>query len=67
MAATSESETVTTMRAPKDVVRMVSVIATMDGKSIHEFADTDLREWVTKKYKARIAAEGRANDRGGEE
>lgn len=63
---TSEDVETSTMRAPKDVIRMIDVLASMDEKSISEFSNTDLREWVTKKYRAAIAREGKAHDVGGE-
>jgi hypothetical protein len=62
-AAEADTES-STMRTPKDVIRMIGVLAKMDNKSITDFNDTDLREWVTKKYKARIAKEGKGFDLG---
>ena len=49
----------TTMRAPKDIARMVGILASLDGKTIGELFDTDFREWVQRRYDARIAKEGR--------
>lgn len=54
----------TSMRAPKDLVRMIGVLATLDGTTISGWCDTTLREFVVKKYKARIRKEGA--DLGGE-
>jgi len=50
----------TSMRTPKDVVRMIGVLASMDGLTISDFTKTDLREWVLGKYRARVAAESKA-------
>jgi hypothetical protein len=55
-----------TMRAPKDVVRVVKLLAALDGKSVHEWSDTDFRQWVNERYKERIAQENKGHELGGE-
>lgn len=62
----------TTMRVPRDVLRMIDILASFDGMSVAEFNDRVTRAWVANLYRERIAAEGRgpvavpANDLGGE-
>jgi hypothetical protein len=65
MAQAAEEEVeYSTMRTPKDVIRMIGVLATIDGTTISGWCDTTLREFVVKKYRARIRKEGA--DLGGE-
>lgn len=59
MENVKESVETSTMRAPRDVIHKINVLAAMDGKSIVDFNDTDLREWVDSRYAARMAAENR--------
>lgn len=66
MNPTEDDIDTSTMRAPRDVIRMIDVLAALDGKSVSSFNNTDLREWVTKRYRARIAREGKTQDLGGE-
>lgn len=52
------------MRAPKDVVRMIGELAAMQGTTMHEWNDTELRKFVTKKLRERVNK--RAAELGGE-
>lgn len=64
MAQTQEQVEHTSMRAPKDVVRMIGELAAMQGTTMHEWNDTELRKFVTKKLRERVNK--RAAELGGE-
>lgn len=64
MAAQTETTEYTSMKAPKDVVRMIGELAAMEAIPMQEWCDTELRKFVTKKLRER--ATRRAAELGGE-
>lgn len=54
----------TSMRIPKDVVRMIGELAAMEGVSMNAWCDTELRKFITEKLRKRAAR--RAAELGGE-
>lgn len=61
---TAEPVRFTSMKVPNDVVRMIDQLATMDDISIQEWNHTELRRYVSKKFRERITK--RAAELGGE-
>lgn len=55
MAETREQIEYTSMRIPKDVAQMIGELAAMNGTSMHEWNDTELRKFVAKKLRERVA------------
>lgn len=64
MAAQTTTIEYTSMKAPKDVVRMIGELAAMENVMMQEWCDTELRKFVTEKLRKRVAR--RAAELGGE-
>ncbi len=54
------------MRLPLDLNQKIKTLATMDGKTITEWNDSVLREWLEKVYSRRMKREATAAELGGE-